>query len=559
MTFDPNKPFTPGGQTKKSFDPSRPFQPANAQPPSFINKMLADPHMGSGILAKAGVDPERVKQAQMAEDQVETPRGVQSLAAAALLPRAAVDLGPVGALQRIATAVAQGGTSNVAFNDPNEGLSDKLRQFLKGGAVGGVLQGAGEVASKGLGLVKQYAGNFARMSPAQSDAYLGDASGTENMAKQLGNAAEDPQGMVDLQNRAKDAIGNSRAVLKAKGLQNAGQLRTMLDGKSATINPADYEGLDPEVDDLLQKARAQLAQSQSVVSPTTQPELNLPYNEPASLEKANPSFQEVGARQPTQPPTADNLKHYFAKLAGLAQDESPAVGGSANTEVTPEAVSNFKDAAGLSSNEVPAVGREAASSSSPDALQNFKQMVSPEPESLDVGLNDLNDIKRILQQKSQFAPGTVVDPQQAARNSLFASKSHGLRTLIEREGGEGVAPLNQEMQDSILLQKALRSGAKNSPLAFVSSESPDRMATLARAETKGAGGLFDFGNQFGAAKAIAGKNVGSGVDASLLKAAGRAGLRGQSLFAPSVEEFNDNPVLKQFLLNASLKDNPAGQ
>lgn len=346
--------------------------------------------------------------------------------------RAVYDAAGKGIKGGMALGGLQGALSSIDTDNP----TNQAYKAAGGAALGGAIQGLGQLANSGLGLIKKYSGNFARMSPAQSDAYLGDIVGTEDMAKQLGNVSENPQGMVDLQNKARDAIGNSRAALKAKGLQNASKLSQYLTGKSTEINPSDYMGLDPEVDEILNKA----------ISNTDASHVNL----------------------------------------------SPGL-----------------------------------------------------PKSVPVDLNELNTAKRILQSKAQFAPGTVVDPQQAARNSLMASKSQGLRSLIERVGGDDVAPLNQEMQDSMMLQKALRQGGKTSPLAFVSSESPDRMATLARAETQGAGGLFDLGNQLGAAKAIAGKNVGSGVDSSLLKAAGRAGLRGVSLFEPAAKELSDFPFLQQ--------------
>ena len=298
------------------------------------------------------------------------------------------------------------------------------------------------------------------MSPAQSEAYVGDVSGTEKMAQQLGNAAENPQGMVDLQDKAVNAINKSRQILKSQGLANAGKLSEQLSGKYVEVNPQELEaatqnlnGIDPRADELLNHYRVKV---------------NATQGEPMLGE--------------------DNVMRY--------------VGGTPESSSTSNAVA------------IPA--------------------------------NEANQLKRYLQEGARFAQGTVTQPQQPAKIAQAAQTAAGLRAGIENVEPQAAA-LNKQMQDGMVLQQALRQGAKNSPLAFVSSESPDRMATLARAETKGAGGLFDFGNQLGAAKSIVGKNVGSGVDSSLFKAAGRAGLRGVSLFEPIVDELRDFPYLQQLM------------
>jgi hypothetical protein len=282
------------------------------------------------------------------------------------------------------------------------------------------------------------------------------------MAEQLGNASENPQGMVDLQNRAVDAINRSRQMLKQQGLQKASQLSQELEGTSANINPNDYLGYSPEADQVLSKYAR------------TIPEVS---GEPILGE--------------------DNVMRY--------------VGGSPAKTVYPDSV--------------------------------------------EAGGNEVNALKRYLQGASRFKAGTVTDPNQQARMAEAAQKAADLRMRVEGLS-PNAADLNKNMQESVLLQQALRQGAKNSPLAFVSTEAPDRMATLARSEARGAGGLFDLGNQLGAAKAIAGKNVGSGVDSSILKAAGRSGLRGVSLFQPAAEELSDFPYIQQLVQESVQSSSP---
>lgn len=357
--------------------------------------------------------------------------------------RAIFDAAGGGIKGGMALGGAQGAVSSIDTDNP----MNQAYKAAGGAALGGAIQGVGQLANKGLGLVKKYSGNFARMSPAQADAYTGDIAGTEEMAKQLGNASENPQGMVDLQNKARDAINGSRAALKGQGLANASQLRTALDGKTVTLNPNDYMGLDPRVDELL-------------------------------------------------------------------------------------------------------TGEISRAKTTSDPVQAFKSLTGSDvPDSLELDANQANKLKRYLQDGADFAKGTVVDPVQKAKYGQLASKSAGLRSAIEQVAPEA-SGLNKSMQDSMMLQQALRQGSKTNPLAFVSTESPDRMATLARAETKGAGGLFDLGNQLGAAKAIAGKNVGSGIDSSLLKATGRAGLRMVSLFEPAAKELSDFPFIQQLIQSA---------
>lgn len=493
MGFNPNKPFTP---VKKGFDPSRPFQPATSD---TTQESLTDNILGKGkafaegaaqgltlgnvgniggavqslasYLGKPGQTDRDLESkgftinqpssfsvgraatnSELDDSYNKNPISygagfVGGSAPLAAPGRAVFDAAGKGIKGGMALGGVQGALSSIDTDNP----TNQIYKAGAGAALGGAIQGAGQLANKGLGVVKKYAGNFARMSPAQANSYLDDVAGTEQMAKQLGNASEDPQGLANLQDQAVDAINNSRKTLKGQGLANAAKLSNVLNDKTIKVNPNELIGLDPRVDEVLSK-----------------------YGVEVPAVQGEPIMGD------------DNVMKY--------------------------------------------VGSKPASVSYPNEV--------------DVPGNEGNALKRYLQEGAKFGRGTVTDPVQAARVKDLGSKSAQLRVALENTSPE-VAPLNQSMQEGMLLQQALRNGAKNSPLAYVSSESPDRMAQLARAESLGAGGLFDMGNQLGAAKAIVGKNVGSGVDSSMLKAAGRAGLRGVSLFEPSVKEVSDFPWLQQ--------------
>ncbi len=171
------------------------------------------------------------------------------------------------------------------------------------------------------------------------------------------------------------------------------------------------------------------------------------------------------------------------------------------------------------------------------------------PASMMVDANQANQMKRVLQNASQFRPGTVLDPVTEAKNAALAAKAAGLRQSIEGVD-PGVKSLNQQMQEGITLQDALRQGGKTRPLAYVSSESPDNLAQLARVEKNGAGGLLDFGNQYGAAKMTAMKDIDDSVSRAAQKTAGRFLLRQQG----NLGELNPGlPTSLQTILNLAPK------
>lgn len=170
------------------------------------------------------------------------------------------------------------------------------------------------------------------------------------------------------------------------------------------------------------------------------------------------------------------------------------------------------------------------------------------PDRVSLDANEANEFKRRLQESAQYRPGTVQDPVQEARNAATQAKASKLRAALETTGGEGVKQLNQEMQEGAIVNKALRQGLKN-PISFASSEAPDRVATMARASKPGDGGLLDFGNKLGAAKAINAKDTGSGIPAFLGKLGGRALMRTSNAVQPAADAAA-SPEALQLLMNA---------
>jgi hypothetical protein len=363
-------------------------------------------------------------------------------AAPAALQKLAAYLGGSG-LGNAAARVA----ANTGIGAAQGGMADGAEGAKKGALIGGALSTAGEALGGLMGLAKWGGRNLSRMTAPQADAYLDDPSAVAEMR----NALEDPSKMPALQDQAADAIRNSRAVLKAQGLQKASQLRQALDGKYVPINPQELSGLSPEAD------------------------------------------KELAAFSYTTPGTPGE--------AVMGDD-----------------------------NVMTRINSTSPQTSMSDAVS--------------VPANDANQLKRYLQGAAKYVPGSVTDPVQAAR-----VKAAGQAAANLRGGIEGVAPeaadLNKQMQEGMLLQEALRKGGKNSPLAFISSESPDRVATLARAENAGAGGLLDFGNKLGAAKTMARPDQGSGIPTFLNKLAGRTIMRG----ADAVQSAEDaNPAVIQSLI-----------
>ncbi len=332
------------------------------------------------------------------------PAGLQALAG--YLGKSGV--GPAAARVGASTGL---GAATGAYNDE----SDRSGGAKVGAAVGFGGSLLSEAAGGIANAVKWGGRQLARMSAPQGEAYLSDPAGTKEMAQAL----EDPTKMPALQDQASDAIKTSRGVLRGQGLQSASNLKQSLSGKTITINPNDYLGLDPRGDEIIHAA------------------LNTPT----------------------------------------------------------------------------------------DAMGSFQRTAQGIPDQVEMEANSVNQLKRYLQEGAQFAQGTVTDPIQAAKVGQMAQKASALRSGIEQVAPEA-ADLNKSMQDGMMLQKALRQGGKNSPLAFVSSESPDRVATLARAENSGAGGLLDFGNKLGAAKTMTKPDTGSGVPTFLNKMAGRGLMRG---------------------------------
>ena len=146
------------------------------------------------------------------------------------------------------------------------------------------------------------------------------------------------------------------------------------------------------------------------------------------------------------------------------------------------------------------------------------------PNKVALEANEANQAKRLLQGEAKFQPGTVTDPVQAARQAKAAGSAANIRGGIEALD-PSIRGTNEAMQEGMMLQEALRKGQKSNPLAFIGTESPDRIAALSRAEKAGGGGLLDFGSKLGAAKSMTTKDVDDAVTRALVKKAGRATLR----------------------------------
>lgn len=166
-----------------------------------------------------------------------------------------------------------------------------------------------------------------------------------------------------------------------------------------------------------------------------------------------------------------------------------------------------------------------------------------------VDANTANEIKRELQKLAKYPQGTVLDPVQSARIEKIGKAAGGVRSAVEQAGGEPVRALNKEMQESMLLQEALRRGGKNSPIATITSQSPDRMAQLARADKTAGSGLVEFGNKLGAAKVMQRSTEDDNLHNALIKAAGRGALRGADAVERTASKAED-PRSLQLLLNA---------
>lgn len=99
-------------------------------------------------MAKMNPDGAMAKVMKMTSDQVETPKGVNQLGTT-LIPgaQAAASQG-MGILGKAGMSALAGGTTAEASGDPENSPIDKLSNFLKGGMVGGLLQGAGSALGK---------------------------------------------------------------------------------------------------------------------------------------------------------------------------------------------------------------------------------------------------------------------------------------------------------------------------------------------------------------------------------------------------------------------------
>lgn len=142
-----------------------------------------------------------------------------------------------------------------------------------------------------------------------------------------------------------------------------------------------------------------------------------------------------------------------------------------------------------------------------DILGKYKTQYGNYQPKVDVNAEDVQGLKQAAQSASEYKPGTLLDPVQQAKAADMAKKASNLRSSLESLSPD-VKGINQEMQQGAIMSKNLRQGLKN-PIAFVSTESPDKMAMLARAERAAPTGITDLGNQLSAAKALSSRGAPS--------------------------------------------------
>lgn len=364
-----------------------------------------------------------------------------------------------GPLARIigntAGAAAQGfaakpsGEDSLGARGKNAGIS---------ALIAGPISALGEGVSAASQLGKKAAAKATAFTPNQADAYIGNPGEVHEMA----DAINSQTGVPALQDKARQAIENSRRMLRSQGLQDASKVSKILD------------------------------------------ETHGPF--PAS--------------------STEELSNISPKIA----EEVQALHQAKNPPVTAMVQNLNKDRI----TKLP-IGGEFVEQS----------VQAPLPEKMEAPLSLLQNAKRAAQDQAQFGPTTITDPVAVSRVKSMGTQAYNLRKRIE-DAAPAVAPLNARQQESLLLQKALRQGQKN-PLSFVSTESPDRMASLARAENRGAGGLLDFGNKYGAAKMLAKKDIDDPISRMLLGLGGRAALRNVPFDA--VENASKSPEAVQSLIS----------
>lgn len=183
-----------------------------------------------------------------------------------------------------------------------------------------------------------------------------------------------------------------------------------------------------------------------------------------------------------------------------------------------------------------------ASDAADSAIQSLKPQEAYQlPRNLKVDANELNNIKRQLQEAAEFKMSSANDPVAEARRSFAASKASEARKLIEGVD-PGVGELNHAIQQRILLGKDLQKAQKR-PLAGLTSESLDSRALLEKAQEWGAKGLTEFGDQFGAAKKMNPADIDDALSRFGMRKVGRGLLRGSAASEEAAEALT--PILTQ--------------
>lgn len=158
-----------------------------------------------------------------------------------------------GVTGRVAVNTAQGALQAGASGPLNRSADDRMEAAKRGGLTGFLLGAGGEAIGGLLSGTKSVARNIARLEPSEAQAFVKDPSGVQKMADQL-----DSQTVEALKAKGQDAlnaVNTSRANLAGAGRVTNKQLKELLTGKSTSINPREWEGISPTLDQALMNQR----------------------------------------------------------------------------------------------------------------------------------------------------------------------------------------------------------------------------------------------------------------------------------------------------------------
>lgn len=429
-----------------------------------------------------------------------------------------------------------------AVAKPGEGET-RTGNALKTGLTALGLGTAGEAVGAVLPrITKSVGAALAGFKGRQADAYAEAPQAVEGMARAL----DDPSQMPGLKDQAAAAITNSRRALKQQGLENSSKLTQLLTGKHVELDPSGLHGLDPEVDAILhaqQAAQAPMGPQATQVGGTQQG-LPLQRSQFGQAPRQTSTQIPVEGTQDALPLQA--ISHSPVEVApqqagaGHVQEGFPGFGNRVKFHPdAPEGALPLQTAsqeaidtsAGVRGTHVqdslpwqgqpaprnPAAPLDASTPVGNTHVQDSLPLFPDKGGKVRLDANDARRVKNLLQTRADFDPRVVTDPIAIAKHEAAGRASGSVRAALETLDPQ-VKTLNDSMSEGMRMQKSLRQGAKT-PLATVSTQSPDRVADLARVDKNVKGGLTSFGDQLSAAKAISGDD-GNGPMSKLAKGRG---------------------------------------